>query len=208
MACEMTRALASVPALKNRPTAEEDSADWQLALVNASHPVANQPRPELAELERGLMLDTRIVVPARRMLAACRAAGLDPLVTSAWRGRDEQLGILVRKTAALMLKGRTPLAALRLARRLVALPGTSEHELGLALDICSERTGLSAHAEVQAWLVTHAWRFGFIRRYAADKAHITGIGHEPWHFRYVGLDAAREMHATGACLEEYLARRE
>lgn len=175
-----------------------------LELVNASHPLRARPMLQLADIGNGVRLDAQAAGPARRMLEACRAAGLDPKVTSGYRGRLEQTYLLARKTLSLMARGRPPWRAFELARRFVALPGTSEHELGLAIDVCSERGGLRAHAEVQAWLAGHGWRFGFIRRYPAEKSQVTGIACEPWHFRYVGLDAARAMRATGQCLEEFL----
>ena len=162
-------------------------------------------RPRLVELEGNLRVDERVAEPARAMLSACRAAGLDPLVTSAYRSSSRQAWLLVRKVGAFLLQGRSPLRAWRLARSLVALPGTSEHELGVALDICSARGEAVARAEVQAWLSENAWRFGFVQRYPSGKSHVTGFAHEPWHYRFVGPDAALDLRGSGLCLEEYLA---
>ena len=85
----------------------------------------------------------------------------------------------------------------------MALPGTSEHELGLAVDINADNVN-STGQEVYDWLLQNAWRYGFIQRYPADKTDITGISNEPWHYRYVGLEAAEEITQQGICLEEYL----
>ena len=85
-----------------------------------------------------------------------------------------------------------------LAEDWVALPGTSEHELGLAADING------ASYDLYIWLQQNSWRYGFIQRYPEDKTDITGISHEPWHYRYVGMDAAKEIYESGLCLEEYL----
>lgn len=175
-------------------------------LVNRSHPIPRGYRPNLVSLEDGRLMDAYAADAARRMLDACRASGLDPRVTSAWRPRSRQTFLLARKVIRLLGRGLSPRSAWDIARRFVAPPGTSEHELGLALDICSARDDVKAHARVQAWLAAHSWQFGFIRRYPADKSHITGINHEPWHVRYVGLDVAREMHQSGECLEEYVER--
>ena len=82
------------------------------------------------------------------------------------------------------------------ARETVALPGTSEHHLGLAVDLLGD--------EAIAWLNEHCWEYGFIVRYRAEKAEITGIIDEPWHFRYVGVKAAMELKDSDLCLEEYL----
>ena len=77
-------------------------------------------------------------------------------------------------------------------------PGTSEHELGLAVDING------ASYDLYIWLQQNSWRYGFIQRYPEDKTAITGISHEPWHYRYVGKEAAGEIYESGLCLEEYL----
>ena len=78
----------------------------------------------------------------------------------------------------------------------VAVPGTSEHQMGLAVDISGE----AAHA----WLAEHCWEYGFILRYTEEKAEITGIADEPWHFRYVGREISMDMKDSGLCLEESL----
>ena len=88
------------------------------------------------------------------------------------------------------------------ALKLVAVPGTSEHQLGLALDIISE-TDEDDTATWQ-WLNENCWRYGFILRYPEEKIQITGITYEPWHFRYVGVEAAQEITEQGITLEEYL----
>jgi D-alanyl-D-alanine carboxypeptidase len=93
--------------------------------------------------------------------------------------------------------------------QIVAVPGTSEHHLGLALDIVdSSYTKLNhqqAKMPTQKWLMEHCWEYGFILRYPADKSDSTGIIYEPWHYRYVGVDVARELQESGLTLEEYIA---
>ena len=80
-------------------------------------------------------------------------------------------------------------------------PGTSEHHLGLAVDIVNVD---NAEKLCLQWLGEHCWEYGFIVRYQEDKAHITGIVDEPWHFRYVGTAVSMQMKNSGLCLEEYL----
>ena len=89
-----------------------------------------------------------------------------------------------------------------LAREYVAEPGTSEHELGLAVDI--NAGGETDSWTLYDWLAEHAHEYGFILRYPEDKTLITGINYEPWHYRYVGKDAAEEIYERGITLEEYL----
>ena len=90
----------------------------------------------------------------------------------------------------------------------VARPGTSEHQTGLAVDIVDQNYQLldekQENTPVQQWLMAHCTEYGFILRYPTGKSKITGIGYEPWHYRYVGSDAAREITDQGLCLEEYL----
>ena len=90
----------------------------------------------------------------------------------------------------------------------MAIPGTSEHQLGLAVDIIDNRNWnlneSQAQMPTQKWLMEHSWRYGWILRYPNEKSEITGIIYEPWHYRYVGKEIAAEIHDLGVCLEEYL----
>ena len=92
------------------------------------------------------------------------------------------------------------------------MPGTSEHETGLAADIVTpsyQRLDAGyAGTKAAKWLLENAASYGFVLRYPEDKTEITGIDYEPWHYRYVGVEAAKEIMAQGLCLEEYAALRE
>ena len=92
----------------------------------------------------------------------------------------------------------------------MAIPGTSEHQLGLAVDIVDKHSQVldnsQADTPAQQWLMEHSWEYGFILRYPEGKSEITGIIYEPWHYRYVGKEAAAEIHELGLCLEEYLTQ--
>lgn len=89
------------------------------------------------------------------------------------------------------------------AEKWVAVPGTSEHQLGIAVDINAD-SAYSTGAQVYTWLENHAYEYGFVQRYPSDKTDITGINYEPWHYRYVGKDVAKEMQEKNICLEEYI----
>ena len=95
-----------------------------------------------------------------------------------------------------------------MAATVVARPGTSEHQLGLAVDIVDSRsyslTDYQATLPAQKWLMAHSWEYGFILRYPDDKTDVTGIIYEPWHYRYVGKELAKELYNAGLTLEEYL----
>lgn len=90
----------------------------------------------------------------------------------------------------------------------VAVPGTSEHQLGLAVDLVDASYQVLDEAQAstpaQQWLMEHCWEYGFILRYPAEKQDITGIIYEPWHYRYVGRDHAQSIRQSGQCLEEFL----
>lgn len=94
------------------------------------------------------------------------------------------------------------------AGRQVAVPGTSEHQLGLAVDIVDVSYQLldtnQENTDVQKWLLENSWRYGFILRYPTDKTDVTGIVYEPWHYRYVSKEYAKEIYEKGVCLEQYL----
>ena len=94
----------------------------------------------------------------------------------------------------------------------VAIPGTSEHQLGLAVDLVDanmqDLTSAQESTETQKWLMANSWRYGFIHRYPNGKTDITGIIYEPWHYRYVGKDAAQEIFNRDITLEEYLGKTE
>jgi D-alanyl-D-alanine carboxypeptidase len=142
------------------------------------------------------------------MMDDCREEGLEPLICSSYRTVKRQEELYQKKVREFQAQGLAFKAAEEEAARVVALPGTSEHHLGLAVDIVDMNyQQLDTHQEttkVQKWLKENSWRYGFILRYPTDKTDITGIVYEPWHYRYVGKEAAAEIYEQGICLEEYL----
>ena len=84
-----------------------------------------------------------------------------------------------------------------------AIPGTSEHQLGIAVDINADTTKSSSD-DVYNWLAENAHTYGFIKRYPSNKTDITGVINEPWNYRYVGKEAASKIYSQGICLEEYI----
>lgn len=102
-------------------------------------------------------------------------------------------------------QGESAAQAKKDAKKWVNPVGYSEHQTGLAMDINADGVN-STGEEVYTWLKEHAWEYGFILRYPDGKTDITGTDYEPWHYRYVGKDAAKEIYKKGLCLEEYLAK--
>lgn len=188
----------------------EREADWRLTLVNEDNPLSEDFEPETAEADGGYLFDIRAVEPLRALLQAGREAGLDLVVTSGWRSWAYQEQLFEDKVERVMAEtGLERAEAEEIAADEVARPGTSEHQLGLAVDIISNaHPDLDegwAETEEAVWLKEHCAEYGFILRYPPDKSDITGIVWEPWHFRYVGEEAAVYIMENDLCLEEYLA---
>ena len=160
---------------------EEDG--WNLVLVNGSHVLPDDFDVALAEVENGYQVDERIVEALQDMLQGARDAGLNPVVCSAYRTESYQTYLYNRKVNQYLEKGYSQKNAEASAARWVAPPGTSEHQLGLAVDIISStyQTLDSRQADTpeQQWLMEHCWEYGFILRYPEDKSDITGIAYEP-----------------------------
>lgn len=183
------------------PSPVQDDS-WKLILVNADHPLPEDFTVTLKELRYGHHVDERIYPELQQMFDDARAAGIFPLINESFRTRDRQQEIMDKYIAGYEAEGMSHEEAVNKAHQIVAIPGTSEHELGLALDIIAEYD--SDSSATWSWLKDNCWRYGFILRYPADKVDITGISFEPWHFRYVGTQAAKEIMEQGLCLEEYI----
>ena len=186
-----------------------DKEGWALVLVNDSHPLDVSYVPEsMVELESERFVDARIEEPLRQMLDDGAKAGLSMYVASAYRSSEKQKEVFNATMQDWMANGRTPLEAYDETKKSVAVPGTSEHATGLAVDIiASEYEGLDdrqGETDEQKWLMEHCWEYGFILRYPPEKVDITGIIYEPWHYRYVGKTAAEEIMKKNLTLEEYL----
>lgn len=191
--------------------AAESGADWRLLLVNPQTALPEGYQVELVRLANGLQVDKRIYEDLQAMLNDCWAAGLRPIVCSAYRTQAVQTRLYNNKIYRLLAAGVSREAAPAEAARWVAVPGTSEHQTGLALDIVSASYQVlnerQAQTAEQQWLMEHCWDYGFILRYPQEKTAVTGIGYEPWHYRYVGKEAAAVIRESGMCLEEYLTAR-
>ncbi|MDR2687871.1 MAG: M15 family metallopeptidase [Oscillospiraceae bacterium] len=144
----------------------------------------------------------------REMYNAALAEDAELIPFSGYRSTAQQKETFDLEIAALVTGGLTRQEAIERAMRTIQLPGCSEHETGLAMDITRKgvwRTDPGFHGTREFnWLTAHAQDYGFILRYPQGKEQVTGISYEPWHWRYVGVEAARKIRASGQCLEEYL----
>ena len=189
-----------------------EAEDWQILLVNPWNEMPEDYEITLKALPDGNKVDERAYDDLTAMLEACREAGLRPKICSSYRTQSKQTYLYNNKIARLRNAGYSKKAAEAEAGRWVARPGTSEHQLGLAVDIVSQSyqalTKKQEKTKEQKWLMEHCWEYGFILRYPNEKSEITGIGYEPWHYRYVGKDVALDIRDSGLCMEEYLLLRE
>ena len=185
----------------------EASIPWYLTLVNASHPLPEDWEIELTTLGNGKQVDNRIYPDLQAMFDACRAGGMAPIVNSAYRSTQDQQRILDGYIDDYLAQGYSREDAREEALKWVALPGTSEHELGLSVDIDAESMTYEENLEVWSWMAEHCAEYGFILRYTAAGEAYTGISPEAWHFRYVGREAAEEIQRSDITLEEYLIER-
>lgn len=184
---------------------------WNLVLVNPWNKMEEGYVPELKTLDNGMEIDERCYDDLMDMLDAVYDEGLTPAVCSAYRTQELQEELFDGQVTYFLNQGMTQPEAEKAAAKEVAVPGTSEHQLGLAVDIVDVTYQLldegQENTAVQQWLMENSWRYGFILRYPTDKTEITGIIYEPWHYRYVGREYAKEIYDSGLCLEEWLEQK-
>lgn len=187
-----------------------DTNAWNLILVNFAHKIEESYTVQTKQIPGGQYVDARIYDSVIAMLQDCEAEGYHPGVTSAYRDVTWQTALFNQEVQEHLDAGKSKEEAVRLAKTEVAEPGTSEHHTGLALDLIADgNIALEEEFEdtdVGKWLAKNAYKYGFILRYPKGKESITGVIYEPWHFRYVGKEAAKEITERGICLEEYLGK--
>ncbi|MBO5159713.1 MAG: M15 family metallopeptidase [Lachnospiraceae bacterium] len=185
---------------------------WNLQLVNFEYALAADFEPEsLADVDNGYVADSRIVEAAKKMISDARTNdNVRIIALSAYRDYEYQTELYENKVQRLQQENGYSVAKAREeAATVVAYPGTSEHQLGLALDLVDARhvklDESQENTDAYKWLYEHCDEYGFIVRYPNGKTDITGIIYEPWHFRYVGEEAAKVIMEKGITLEEYLS---
>ncbi len=173
-----------------------------LILVNSEHPIQHMERPVLAPAVPGsdILLDTRAAAMLSGLISRLGAAG-EIVPVSGWRSAEEQQEIW---DGSMRENGE------EFTRKYVALPGCSEHQTGLAIDLALRADSIDfirpefPYDGICGRFRALAADYGFVERYKSGKEDITGIAAEPWHFRYVGRPHARIMCDMGLCLEEYV----
>ena len=193
---------------ENKRDIDSHTSNWELLLVNKNHKVPEGYTVELEEVENVHQVDKRIAESLKQMLSDARKEGLSPIICSSYRTNAKQQKLYNNKVREYKRWGCSSEEAEELASYWVAIPGTGEHETGLAVDIVSENYQIldekQEQTDVQRWLIDNSYKYGFTLRYPTDKKDITMINYEPWHYRYVGIDNATYMKEHDMCLEEYI----
>lgn len=183
---------------------------WELKLVSSKYPIKNNNKPQLAMVGNGYQFDKRAAAFLNNMLNDAKSNGLDPIICSAYRSVEQQTMLYNQQVRKWEDTGLSYKDACAKAKTVVAYPGTSEHNLGLGVDIVAFSYQLldkeQANTKEIIWLTKNCYKYGFIVRYPSGKTDHTGVIFEPWHFRYVGVEAATEIMNAGICLEEYLGK--
>ncbi len=189
---------------------EFSKEDWKLLLINKQRSIPDAyefPLGDIQTMKGTMHCDARIIDDLLNMLQDAKEEDIILQICSPYRDLAYQEVLFNKKIKLYMNRGMSYLEAYQLGSRIVAVPAASEHRLGLALDIVSDSyinldEGF-AKTPAGIWLAENSYKYGFILRYPKGKEDITGIDYEPWHFRYVGVDAATVITERGITLEEF-----
>ena len=190
--------------ITNEVIQEKKIDDWRIRLVNYENVLPDNYEIELKNINSTRQFDARAIEELINMMTAMKKDGItNILVQSSYRSITRQREIFDKKVNTYLLQGKTQEEAERLTLQTINKPGTSDHNLGLAVDFnyidyaFDELKGFK-------WLQQNAEKYGFILRYRKDKEDITKVNYEPWHWRYVGVEHAKKINELDFCLEEYI----
>lgn len=189
------------------PAVTDMSVPFNKILLNRDYMLPEGYVPKLTEAVKGsgVMLDYRVAPYYQQMYDAALLEGITLNPISGYRSFERQKTNFENRIAMYENQGLNKTDATIKASKIVLLPGTSEHNAGLAMDICSLSVKFEDTKEFN-WLQAHAHEYGFIMRYPKDKTEITKVTYEPWHYRYVGVEIANQLKSSGMALEEYLGK--
>jgi len=181
----------------------DKNIDGNVFLINRQHAISKYYAPADRKVEGPGMSQTMredAAAALEEMFAAAKEDGINLSIVSGYRSYSKQSTIYSRKKAE---QGQAA------ADRVSARPGTSEHQLGLAMDLARKgstqlNTAFGSTEEGQ-WVSANAHRFGFVVRYLKDFEDVTGYMYEPWHVRYVGEEHAKALYECGLPMEMYMS---
>lgn len=183
----------------------------KLLLVNGKNPLPNKENyaQNLTTIDAKYLcgelnqLDKDVLPYAIALMEDAKAEGVDIRVRSPYRSYETQERLYNNEVNNWIRKGMGQLEAEEKAATIVARPGTSEHHCGFAIDFNETNTSFE-NSNAYRWMLSNAADYGFILRYPEDKQDITGVIYEPWHWRFVGIDVAKDINSKNMCLEEYI----
>lgn len=189
------------------PVTTDMSVPVEKLLLNRKYKLPDGYVPKLTEAVKGsgVKMDYRVAPHYQEMYNAAKKDGITLTPVSGYRSYERQKNNFENQIKEYMNQGMNKVDATVKASQIRLLPGTSEHNAGLAMDICSLSETFENTKEFK-WLQAHAHEYGFIMRYPKDKVNVTKIIYEPWHYRYVGTDLAKQLKSSGQVLEEYLGK--
>lgn len=171
-------------------------------LFNYENPIPESYQMNLTDVGYGQQMDAQAAQAFLDMQAAAAEEGVELTPVSGYRSNETQTNNYNAAIQRYLAQGIDEQEAIRLTQRYYAIPGTSEHEAGLAMDINLIEDSFD-QTPAFAWLQQHANEYGFLFRYRAETEEITHIAYEPWHYRFVGANHAAEIEKLGLTLEEY-----
>lgn len=180
------------------PASSQPFALTPTTLINAQNPLPEKYVPAL-EPYGGVSVNSLLLPSLQYLVEAAARKGITLQINQGYRSPEESRQMLEERTLTLARDGYSLESARKEAAKSVAPPYQSEHNAGLAVDVTV------IGDEGLAWTLANLHKYGFILRYPENKTAITGIVYEPWHFRYVGTEAAAEIYKKKLCLEEYNA---
>ena len=196
--------------LPDIPVINTDNIEWYLILANGENKLPDDYVITTTRIKYGygsypFALDERIAGIWEQMCEDAHAAGAKDMmgVISAYRSVELQEESFNNSVYSFLNQGYSMDDAIALTSKSYMYPGCSDHNLGLAIDIGTTNASAFEKSNAFAWLMENAEDYGFVLRYPKDKVEITKVKYEPWHWRYVGVEAAKEMNELGMCLEEY-----
>ncbi len=179
-------------------------SDWRLMLVNYENEMPKDYVPPLSSIDEARQFDSRAIDSLVQMMLDMNAIGINHIwAQSTYRDPKKQKHLIEESIQEYLEQGKTMEEAEALTARSIGEPYKSEHNIGLAVDFNDVNYAFE-NEKAFTWLMENAENYGFILRYPADKEEITKIKYEPWHWRYVGPEYAKEMNDLGFCLEEYI----
>ena len=183
---------------------EKKIDDWELVLVNYENALPNDFEIELANIDKTRKFDSRAIEKLKKMMQAMKDNNITNVwVQSSYRSIEHQQNLFDKQVNTYISQGKTKEEAEKLTLRTINKPGTSEHNLGLAVDFNYVNNEFES-TDAFKWLQENAENYGFILRYKKEKEDITKVEYEPWHWRYIGVENAKKMNELNMCLEEYI----